>query len=82
MPTITSPRPTEVKATLQAARSGWPEKRLVAVSSASFVLTHPAASRGIRHVSCFDADVLVVTDVYPSGGGGGESPLLKVSAVR
>lgn len=57
--------PTEVKATLQAARSGWPDRRLVAIFQPHlFSRTRDLADE--FGMSFFDADVLVVTDVYPS----------------
>lgn len=57
--------PTEVKATLQAARSGWPDRRLVAVFQPHlYSRTRDLADE--FGMSFFDADVLVVTDVYPS----------------
>lgn len=57
--------PTEVKATLQAARSGWPDKRLVAVFQPHlYSRTRDLADE--FGMSFFDADVLVVTDVYAS----------------
>jgi len=57
--------PTEVKATLQAARSGWPEKRLVAVFQ-PHLYSRTQQLHEEFGMSFFDADVLVVTDVYPS----------------
>lgn len=57
--------PTEAKATLQAARAGWPDRRLVAVFQPHlFSRTRDLADE--FGMSFFDADVLVVTDVYPS----------------
>lgn len=57
--------PTEVKATLQAARSGWPDRRVVAVFQPHlYSRTRDLADE--FGMSFFDADVLVVTDVYPS----------------
>ena len=57
--------PTEVKATLQAARSGWPDKRLVAVFQ-PHLYSRTQQLCDEFGMSFFDADVLVVTDVYPS----------------
>lgn len=57
--------PTEVKATLQAVRAAYPQRRLVA-------LFQPHRPSRIRHVfSCFDgaftgADVVILTDLYLS----------------
>src|SRR5690606_31979210 len=57
--------PTEAKATLQAARSGWPDRRLVAVFQPHlYSRTRDLADE--FGMSFFDADVLVITDVYPS----------------
>jgi len=58
--------PAELEATMAAARSGWPERRLVAVFQ---------PHRYTRTASLFDefsrvlsgADVVVLTDVYPAG---------------
>lgn len=57
--------PTEVKATLQAARAGWPEHRLVAVFQPHLYSRTQQLFEEFG-MSFFDADVLVVTDVYPS----------------
>lgn len=57
--------PTEVKATLQAARSGWKDKRLVAVFQPHLYSRTQQLAEDFG-MSFFDADVLVVTDVYPS----------------
>ena len=66
--------PTEVKATLQAARAGWPEHRLVAVFQPHLYSRTQQLSDEFG-MSFFDADVLVVTDVYPSR----EAPIEGVS---
>lgn len=57
--------PTEVKATLQAARKGWPDKRIVAVFQ-PHLYSRTQQLHEEFGMSFFDADVLVVTDVYPS----------------
>lgn len=57
--------PTEVQATLQAARAGWADRRIVAVFQPHLY----SRTRDLYQdfgASFFDADVLVVTDVYPS----------------
>lgn len=57
--------PTEVQATIQAAKSGWPEKRIVAVFQPHLY----SRTRDMHQefgLSFFDAEVLIVTDVYPS----------------
>lgn len=66
--------PTEVKATLQAARSGWPDQRLVAVFQ-PHLYSRTQQLHEEFGMSFFDADVLVVTDVYPSR----EAPIEGVS---
>ncbi len=57
--------PTEVKATLQAARKGWPDRRIVAVFQ-PHLYSRTQQLHEEFGMSFFDADVLVVTDVYPS----------------
>jgi UDP-N-acetylmuramate--alanine ligase len=57
--------PTEVQATLQAARSGWPDRRIVAVFQ-PHLFTRTQKMYQEFGLSFFDAEVLVVTDVYPS----------------
>ena len=57
--------PTEVQATLQAARSGWKDNRIIAVFQPHLY----SRTRDLYNEfgsSFFDADMLVVTDVYPS----------------
>lgn len=57
--------PTEVQATLQAARAGWKDSRIVAVFQPHLY----SRTRDLFNEfgsSFFDADVLIVTDVYPS----------------
>jgi UDP-N-acetylmuramate--alanine ligase len=57
--------PTEVKATIQAARKGWPDRRIVAVFQPHLY----SRTRDMYEefgLSFFDAEVLVVTDIYPS----------------
>ncbi|MEM6335030.1 MAG: UDP-N-acetylmuramate--L-alanine ligase [Bacteroidota bacterium] len=57
--------PTEILATLEAASEGWPDRRLVVVFQPHLY------SRTVDFLadfgrSFFDADVLVVTDIYPA----------------
>ncbi len=57
--------PTEVQATISAARKGWPDKRIVAVFQPHLY----SRTRELHQefgLSFFDADVMVVTDIYPS----------------
>ncbi|MEM1117358.1 MAG: UDP-N-acetylmuramate--L-alanine ligase [Bacteroidota bacterium] len=57
--------PTEVEATLDAAVNGWPERRVVAVFQPHlYSRTRDLAEDFARAFD--DADVLVVTDVYPA----------------
>lgn len=57
--------PTEVQATIKAAREGWPERRIVAVFQPHlYSRTHQLYKE--FGLSFFDAEVLVVTDIYPS----------------
>ncbi|MEX0685195.1 MAG: UDP-N-acetylmuramate--L-alanine ligase [Balneolales bacterium] len=57
--------PTEVQATLSAARGGWPKRRIVAVFQ-PHLFSRTLELHEEFGSSFFDAEVLVVTDVYPS----------------
>lgn len=57
--------PTEVRATLAAARKGWPEKRIVAIFQ-PHLYSRTAEMYEEFGLSFFDAEMLVVTDVYAS----------------
>lgn len=57
--------PTEVKATIDGARHGWKDRRLVAVFQPHLYSRTQQMYREFG-LSFFDAEVLVVTDVYPS----------------
>ncbi len=67
--------PTEIKATLSAAKSGWPERRLVvAFQPHRYTRTKELFD---EFVTCFyDADVLVLTDIYAAS----EQPIVGISA--
>lgn len=67
--------PVEIRATLSAARSGWPERRLVvAFQPHRYSRTKELFN---EFVTCFyDADVLVLTDIYAAS----EQPISGVSA--
>ncbi|WP_349256284.1 MULTISPECIES: UDP-N-acetylmuramate--L-alanine ligase [Rubrivirga] len=66
--------PTEVEATLLAAARGWPDRRVVAVFQPHlYSRTRDLADDFAR--AFYDADVLVVTDVYPAR----EAPIEGVS---
>ena len=58
--------PAEIRATLAAAKHGWPERRLVvAFQPHRYTRTKELFD---DFVKCFyDADVLVLTDIYPAG---------------
>ncbi len=57
--------PTEVQATIQAARRGWPERRIVAVFQPHLYSRTQELYQEFG-LSFFDAEVLVLTDIYPS----------------
>jgi UDP-N-acetylmuramate--alanine ligase len=67
--------PTEIKATLAAAKRGWPERRLVV----AFQPHRYSRTKELfdEFVTCFyDADVLVLTDIYAAS----EQPIPGISA--
>ena len=57
--------PTEVRAALAGAKRGWPERRVVAVFQPHLYSRTQQMADAFGH-AFLDADVLVVTDVYPS----------------
>lgn len=57
--------PTEVQATLKAARNGWNERRIVAVFQPHLYSRTRDLYKDFGS-SFFDAEVCVITDVYPS----------------
>lgn len=57
--------PTEVQATLDAARSGWEDRRIIAVFQPHLYSRTQDLYQEFG-LSFFDAEVCVVTDVYPS----------------
>ena len=58
--------PAEIKATLAAARQGWPERRIVAAFQPHrYSRTHELFTDFVAAFS--DADVLILTDVYAAG---------------
>ncbi|OAN63438.1 UDP-N-acetylmuramate--L-alanine ligase [Balneola sp. EhC07] len=57
--------PTEVAATLNAARKGWPDRRVVAVFQPHLYSRTQDLYKEFG-LSFSDAEVLVITDVYPS----------------
>lgn len=66
--------PTEVRATLNSIKTGWPDRRVVAVFQPHLYSRTKEMYRDFGQ-SFGDADVLVVTDVYPSR----EAPIEGVS---
>lgn len=57
--------PTEVQATLNAARKGWPHRRIVAVFQPHLYSRTQQLYQDFG-LSFFDAETLIVTDIYPS----------------
>ena len=57
--------PTEVAATLDAARKGWPDRRIVAVFQPHLYSRTQDLYKEFG-LSFSDAEVLIITDVYPS----------------
>lgn len=57
--------PTEVQATISAARDGWKDRRIVAVFQ-PHLFSRTQQMYQEFGLSFFDAEVLVITDVYPS----------------
>jgi UDP-N-acetylmuramate--alanine ligase len=69
--------PAEIKATLSAARQGWPERRIVAAFQPHrYTRTHDLFDEFVT--AFYDADVLILTDVYAAG----EQPIAGASAER
>ena len=69
--------PAEIKATLAAARQGWPERRIVAAFQPHrYTRTHELFSDFVT--AFYDADVLILTDVYAAG----EQPIEGATAER
>jgi UDP-N-acetylmuramate--alanine ligase len=66
--------PTEVTATLEAASEGWPDRRIVAVFQPHLYSRTRDFQEGFGR-AFFNADVLVVTDVY----GAREEPIEGIS---
>ena len=58
--------PTELTATIAAARSGWPDKRIVTVFQPHrYSRTHALFDEFSQALA--DSDVVVLTDIYPAG---------------
>jgi UDP-N-acetylmuramate--alanine ligase len=69
--------PTEIRATLRAAREGWPERRLVAVFQPHRYTRVRDLHKEFAH-SFGDAAAVVVMPVYPAG----EAPVEGVNAEK
>ena len=57
--------PTEVQATIQAARSGWPDRRIIAVFQPHLYSRTQQMYKEFG-LSFFNAEVLITTEIYPS----------------
>jgi len=57
--------PTEVQATLEAARNGWKDRRIIAVFQPHLYSRTQDLYKEFG-LSFFDAEICVITDVYPS----------------
>jgi len=69
--------PVEIRATLSAAKNGWPDRRLVAAFQPHrYTRTKELFDEFVT--AFYDADVLVLTDIYAAG----EPPIEGVSAER
>ncbi len=69
--------PVEIRATLAAARQGWPERRIVAVFQPHrYTRTSELFDEFVT--AFYDADLLVLTDVYAAG----EQPIAGATAER
>ena len=69
--------PAEVRATLSAARLGWPECRIVVIFQ-PHRYTRTSAQFDEFVTAFYDADVLILTDIYPAG----EKPIEGITAER
>tara|TARA_R100001143_G_scaffold53522_1_gene49018 strand:- start:22133 stop:23548 length:1416 start_codon:yes stop_codon:yes gene_type:complete len=57
--------PTEVQATIQAARNGWPDRRIIAVFQPHLYSRTQQMYKEFG-LSFFNAEVLIITEIYPS----------------
>lgn len=57
--------PTEVQATIQAARNGWPDRRILAVFQPHLYSRTQQLYKEFGH-SFYNAETLIVTGIYPS----------------
>jgi len=68
--------PAEIKATLAAAKNGWPRRRIVLFQPHRYSRTRDLMDEFAT--AFYDADLLVLTDIYPAG----EPPIEGVTAER
>jgi len=75
--------PTEIRATLRAARQVWPDRRLVVLFQ-PHRYTRTKALLSEFFTAFYDADALAITDIYPAGEPpiAGVDSLLLVEGVR
>jgi len=66
--------PTEIRATLEALKNAWPGRRIVIFQPHRYSRTKALFDDFL--ISFSDADLLIVTDIYPAG----ETPLMGISA--
>ncbi len=66
--------PTEIRATLAAAKAGWPRRRVVLFQPHRYTRTRDLMDDFATAFN--DADVLILTEIYPAG----EAPLEGISA--
>lgn len=57
--------PTEVQATIQAAKNGWPDRRIVSVFQPHLYSRTQQMYKEFG-LSFFNAEVLIITEIYPS----------------
>jgi UDP-N-acetylmuramate--alanine ligase len=68
--------PAEIKATLAAAKNGWPRRRIVLFQPHRYSRTRDLMEEFAT--AFYDADLLVLTEIYPAG----EPPIEGVTAER
>jgi UDP-N-acetylmuramate--alanine ligase len=68
--------PAEIKATLAAAKNGWPRRRIVLFQPHRYTRTRDLMDEFAT--AFYDADLLVLTEIYPAG----EPPIEGVTAER
>jgi UDP-N-acetylmuramate--alanine ligase len=68
--------PAEIKATLAAAKNGWPRRRIILFQPHRYTRTRDLMDEFAT--AFYDADLLVLTEIYPAG----EPPIEGVTAER